>query len=122
MRFLPLCPHAYSNLNLSPPLSAPPTPPFQDLVELAADSLLPLLMAEGETFSAICSSLAGSQSDPAVASRVAQALSRLVPSGVVLQSQAGGRASPEPTRQTRRLFRQGLSMTVNEVRSLIRMK
>ena len=95
--------------------------PLQDLVELAADSLLPLLMSEGETFGALCTGLAASQPDAAAAARVAGALSRLVPSGMLLAGAAGG-SSQEPSRQVKRLFRQGLSTVVSEVRSLIRMR
>ena len=92
-------------------------------MELAADSLLPLLLAEGETFGALCSGLAASQPDPAVAARLAQVLAKLVPSGVILQTGGISRtSSPEPSRHTKRMFRMGLSTTVSEVRSLIRMK
>ena len=93
-----------------------PNPHEQDLVELSSDSLLPLILVEGETFNSLCTALASSQPDPTVAGRVAQALSRLVPGGVTL----GGGVSPEPSRQTKRLFRQGLCSVVSEVRSLIR--
>jgi len=109
-----------SSRPLRPSSVVPPPCPQQDLVELSSDPLLPLILVEGDTFSALCTALASSQPDPSVAGRIAQALTRLMPAGVTLPPLQGGGASPEPSRQTKRLFREGLYGIVSEVRSLIR--
>ncbi|GAX80807.1 hypothetical protein CEUSTIGMA_g8243.t1 [Chlamydomonas eustigma] len=103
-----------------------------DLIELAADALLPLIITEEETFRSFCNSLASALPDPALGSRVFQVQARLLPDNVrkagqegVVQSSAssgilnGAVSSPGLSRQTRRLFRQALSGVVVEVRGLI---
>jgi hypothetical protein len=103
-----------------------------DLVELAADALLPLIITEEETFRSFCKSLASSLPDPALGSKVFQVQARLLPSNVRKAGQessnqnsdgsgilTGAVSSPELSRQMRRLFRQALSGVVLEVRGLI---
>ena len=91
-----------------------------DLVELAADALLPLLLSEPATYQSLAASLASAQQDPATAARVVAALAG------VLQGQQpgaqGGGSLPDLGRASKRLFRQSLSQTVSDVRGLVRLR
>ena len=90
-----------------------------DLVELAADALLPLLMSEPATYQALAASLAAAQLDPAAQQRVAGALAGVL-AGQQLQGAPGG--TPDRGRANKRLFRQALSSMVTDVRGLVRMR
>lgn len=102
----------------------------QDLVELSADALLPLLLAEPAHFgplSAAISTAAGAHGEPRASAAVADALSQL---GVWLQSHAervaagpaDGAAGNSMMRTAARQFRQRLSQMVADVRGLIRVR
>jgi hypothetical protein len=102
-----------------------------DLVELAADALLPLLLAEPAAFGALSTSMAaaaaGAHGDARAASAVSSALAQL---GSWLQGHAdqlaavpADRASSSSVMRARaREFRQQLSRLVADVRGLIRIR
>lgn len=102
-----------------------------DLVELAADALLPLLLAEPAAFgplSAHIAASAGASGEPRAATAVANALAQL---GGWLQQHAEqlaagpareGDAGHAARRQAARQFRQQLSKMVADVRGLIRLR
>ncbi|KAG1679648.1 hypothetical protein FOA52_006165 [Chlamydomonas sp. UWO 241] len=87
-----------------------------ELVDLAADALLPLMAVEGGAFGSLCGQLAASQPDPASAAKVAAALSKLLPPGGM--HHPGSNLS----QQTKRAFRQNLTGVVSDVRGLVRMR
>ncbi|KAF8068447.1 xpo4 [Scenedesmus sp. PABB004] len=102
----------------------------QELVELAADALLPLLLAEQSAFGPLSASVAaaaGAHGDPRAAAAVTAALAKL---GGWLQGHADqlaagpaeGDAGGAVLRAAARQFRQQLSQTVADVRGLIRMR
>lgn len=101
----------------------------QDLVELSAVALLPLLLSEPSAFAPLSSSIAqaaGAQGDARAAQAVGAALSQL---GQGLEAHAaalaGSRdsaASSNSMRAATRQFRQQLCQLVADVRGLIRMR
>lgn len=101
----------------------------QDLVELSAVALLPLLLSEPSAFAPLSSSIAqaaGAQGDARATQAVAAALSQL---GQGLEAHAaalaGSRdsaASSNSMRAATRQFRQQLCQLVADVRGLIRMR
>ena len=100
-----------------------------DTVELAADALLPLLLAEPAAFGPLASSItaaASASGEQRAATAVSGALSRL---GSWLQGHAdavaavgGPVAGGSAMRTAMRQFRQQLSQVVADVRGLIRLR
>lgn len=86
-----------------------------DLVETAADALLPLVLCEPAEYSRLSAALANAQPAAGVGARIARALAALHPAG-------GAMGPAELNRQTKRAFRSRLCSAVSEVRSLIRMR
>eukprot|EP00878_Enallax_costatus_P024514 GHUV01026164.1.p1 GENE.GHUV01026164.1~~GHUV01026164.1.p1 ORF type:complete len:1105 (+),score=386.39 GHUV01026164.1:1431-4745(+) len=102
----------------------------QDMVELAADALLPLLLAEPANFGPLSTAVAaaaGVNGDPRASAAVANALSQL---GSWLQTHseqlaagpANGDAGSTMLRTAARQFRQRLSQMVADIRGLIRLR
>jgi hypothetical protein len=101
----------------------------QDLVELSAVALLPLLLSEPSAFGPLSGSIAqaaGAQGDARASQAVATALSQL---GQGLEAHAAALAGTRDTaassnsmRSATRQFRQQLCQLVADVRGLIRMR
>lgn len=102
----------------------------QDMMELAADAVLPLLLSEPANFgplSAAIAAAAGAHGDPRATSVVANALSQLgswlqTHSDQLAAGPADGDAGSSMLRTAARQFRQQLSQTVADVRGLIRLR